>query len=67
MGRMTVICHVCGGIADRNAVGLTKKLLGENVSKFFCLPCLAEHLDVTVEELLAKIEEFKAQGCKLFG
>lgn len=43
------------------------KLFGENVSNFFCLPCLAESLDVTEEELLAKIEEFKAQGCKLFG
>ena len=63
----TVPCFSCGGEADRNAVGLNKKLLGEQVSKFFCLQCLAEQLDVTVEELLAKIEEFKAAGCKLFG
>lgn len=60
-------CFSCGEEADRNAVGLNKKLLGENVSKFFCLPCLAENLGVTVEDLLAKIEEFKAAGCKLFG
>ena len=59
-------CFGCGGEADHNAVGLNKKLLGENVSKFFCLPCLADNLGVTVEDLLAKIEEFKAQGCKLF-
>ena len=59
-------CFGCGRVADKNAVGLNKKLLGENVSKFFCLPCLAENLGVSVEDLMAKIEEFKAQGCKLF-
>ena len=61
-------CFACGcEITERNVIGLNKKLYGESVSKFFCLPCLAESLDVTVEELLAKIEEFKAEGCKLFG
>jgi hypothetical protein len=32
-----------------------------------CIVCLAEYLDVPEDDLLAKIEEFKAQGCKLFG
>lgn len=59
-------CFECGCEVDKNAVGLNKKLLGENVSKFFCLSCLAENLGVSVEDLIAKIEEFKAQGCKLF-
>lgn len=31
-----------------------------------CLPCMADYLDVTEEDLLAKIEEFKQEGCKLF-
>lgn len=59
-------CFGCGGEADRDAVGLTKKLYGEKTLKFFCLPCLAENLGVSIEDLLVKIEEFKAQGCKLF-
>ncbi len=59
-------CFGCGGVADKNAVGLSKKLLGKNVSKFFCLSCLAENLGVSVEDLIAKIEEFKREGCKLF-
>lgn len=59
-------CFGCGGEVDHDAVGLNKKLLGENMSKFFCLPCLADSLGVSVEDLLAKIEEFKDQGCKLF-
>lgn len=59
-------CFGCGGEVDHDAVGLNKKLLGENMSKFFCLPCLADNLGVSVEDLLAKIEEFKDQGYKLF-
>ena len=47
-------------------VGLTKKLLDKNSSKFYCMSCLAEYLEVSEEELLAKVEDFKAQGCTLF-
>lgn len=32
----------------------------------FCLSCLAEQLEVTEEELVDKINEFKEEGCKLF-
>ena len=65
--RPAVPCSNCGKSSlTRDEVGINKKLLGENVSRFLCLPCLAEYLDISVEDLLAKIEEFKAQGCKLF-
>ena len=49
-----------------NEIGLCKKLLGRNIERFFCVDCLAEYLEVTTEELLAKVDEFKAQGCALF-
>lgn len=66
--KSAVPCSNCGKPSlTRDEVGINKKLLGERVSKFFCRPCLAENLGVTVEDLLAKIEEFKAAGCKLFG
>ena len=32
----------------------------------YCIDCLAEYLEVTTEELAAKIEEFKEEGCTLF-
>lgn len=32
----------------------------------YCLSCLAERLEVTEEELVDKIEEFKEEGCTLF-
>lgn len=60
-------CYVCGKEAlSKNEVGLTKKLLGKDSKFFYCLNCLAEYLEVDTESLLAKVEEFKEQGCKLF-
>ena len=61
-----VKCTLCENELDKIAVGLNKKFYGRKTTKFFCLPCLAEHLDITVDDLLAKVEDFKAQGCGLF-
>lgn len=61
------ICYVCGKRdLSKDEIGITKKLMGKNVKEFYCLPCLAESLEVTVEELEEKIEEFKNEGCTLF-
>ena len=60
-------CVICGKTdLDKDTVGINKKLLGEQIQNFYCMDCLAESLECTVEELLDKIEEFKAEGCKLF-
>lgn len=60
-------CYVCGKAPlTKNEIGLTKKIIDKNARTFFCLPCLAEYLEVTEEELLAKIEDFKEEGCALF-
>lgn len=68
MPKRPVSCSNCGKpVLTRDEVGVNKKLLGENVVRFLCLSCLAEYLDISEEDLLAKIEEFKAAGCKLFG
>ena len=32
----------------------------------YCMECLADYLEVSVEDLQDKIEEFKEEGCKLF-
>ena len=50
----------------KDEIGLTKKIINKKTTTFFCLPCLAEYLEVTEEELRAKIEEFKNEGCTLF-
>jgi predicted nucleic-acid-binding Zn-ribbon protein len=60
-------CYICGKEnLSKNEVGLTKKLLGRKFNLFYCIHCLAEHLEVDTELLLEKIEEFKEQGCVLF-
>jgi hypothetical protein len=60
-------CYICGKEAlSKNEIGLTKKLLGKDSKRFYCIDCLAECLEVDTEFLLAKVEEFKEQGCELF-
>lgn len=60
-------CYVCRKEAlSKNEIGLTKKLLDKDSKRFYCLDCLADYLEVDTELILAKVEEFKEQGCKLF-
>lgn len=60
-------CYVCGKTPlSKDEIGLTKKIIDKNTKTFYCLSCLAEYLEVTEEELLAKIEDFKNEGCTLF-
>ena len=60
-------CYVCGKEhLDKNEIGLTRKLLNKDSNRFYCLDCLSEYLEIDTEFLIAKVEEFKEQGCKLF-
>ncbi len=62
-------CQYCHADLSRDEVGLSKKLFEAETKKgrFSCMQCMSEMLDVTREDLEAKVEEFKRQGCKLFG
>lgn len=62
----SINCHLCEIELGRVVIGLNKKLLGNNIIRFYCLDCLASYLGVTLDELLVKIEEFRAKGCKAF-
>jgi uncharacterized protein YlaI len=60
-------CIACGKKhLDKNTIGINKKLLGSKIKNFYCMDCLADYLDTTVEDLEDKIEEFKDEGCTLF-
>lgn len=60
-------CIGCGkSHLEKDTVALNKKLLGNNIDKFYCMDCLANYLEVAIDELYEKIEEFKEQGCTLF-
>ena len=60
-------CISCGKKdLSKDEVGINLKLIGENTQNFYCLDCLASVLDVSVQDILDKIEEFKEEGCTLF-
>jgi hypothetical protein len=60
-------CCVCGKYPlSKDEIGITKKLLGKKSKYFYCLNCLAEYLEVDIDFLHDKIEEFKQEGCTLF-
>jgi hypothetical protein len=60
-------CFGCGKEQlSKDEVGVNKKMLGRDIKQFYCLDCFAGYLGATSDELLAKIEEFKEQGCALF-
>ncbi len=60
-------CVICGKKnLEKDTIGINKKLLGKNIKNFYCMDCLANYLGCSVEDILEKIEEFKAEGCELF-
>lgn len=62
-----VSCVSCGKPdIEKDEIGINIKLLGKQIENYYCLECLADYLEVSVDELLAKIEEFKEEGCELF-
>lgn len=64
MGKECVACGIKP--LNKDTVGINKKLLGRNISNYYCMECLADYLGCTVDDLLDKIEEFKSEGCTLF-
>lgn len=59
-------CMKCGRELSFNDIGAHKKFINRGSREFLCRKCLAERLDVSEEEIEAKIEQFKQQGCTLF-
>lgn len=61
-------CKLCERVLTKDEVGLNQKILDGDVKHglWRCLTCMAEYLECDEEELAEKIEEFKAEGCKLF-
>ena len=64
-----LVCKICGRELTKDETGLNKKILDGDVKNgiWRCLSCMADYLECDEDELKEKIEEFKAEGCKLFG
>lgn len=62
-----ILCLSCRkSDLSKNTIGINKKILGRDIKSFYCMDCLSDYLDISVEELEDKIQEFKDDGCKLF-
>ena len=59
-------CCECKNVLDKDHIALSKKLLGRNITQFYCTSCLAKFIECEVTDLEIKIMEFKEQGCALF-
>ena len=61
-----VFCCECEKLLVKDEIALTKKLIDPDSEEFYCIPCMAEYLGCTEQDLKEKIQEFKEQGCTLF-
>lgn len=59
-------CMQCGRQLTYNEIGAHKKFINRGSREYLCKNCLAAKLDVTVEDIDRKIEQFRQQGCTLF-
>lgn len=59
-------CCECNQSLVKDEIALSVKLLGKNNEDLYCIHCLSEYLECSVNDLLIKIQEFKEQGCTLF-
>jgi len=60
-------CFICKKQnLTRNEIGLNQKLISKDIKCFHCLDCLAEYLEISTDDLLERIQEFKDTDCPLF-
>ena len=59
------ICCDCGKVLTKDEIALSQKLIDLDTEDFYCLPCMAEYIGCSEDDLLIKIREFKEQGKKL--
>lgn len=64
---LRIACTSCARFPlTKDEIGISKKLLGEEVKECYCIDCLSAYLEVTPQEIEEKIQMFKEEGCILF-
>ena len=51
---------------EKDIIGINRKLLGRDITKFYCIPCLCDVMDCDAQAIMDKVEQFKEEGCTLF-
>lgn len=65
MTEKQIACAACGKkTLDKDEIAATKKFLGKG--QVYCLNCLAEITGFDVDELKARIQQLKDEGCRFF-
>ena len=59
-------CKRCGKPLKQDEIAITKKLLSRGATEFYCVSCLADHFEVTRQDILDRIAYFRQSGCTLF-
>lgn len=59
-------CVECCKHLSKDEIALSLKMLGREITEFYCIDCLANYLECSRDDLAVKIQEFKEQGCTLF-
>ncbi len=59
-------CERCGKMLSNNEIGINKKLINRNATKFLCKACLADSIGCDEKVIDKKIIQFKEMGCMLF-
>lgn len=60
------VCYQCGQELSADEIGLNRKMIDRNATRFLCKRCFARYFGVSEEKVDQKIRQFKAQGCTLF-
>ena len=59
-------CRRCGAELSSDEIAIYKKLINRGAEEYLCIPCLAEELKISEDEIRKKIEQFKKARCTLF-
>ena len=52
---------------SKDEIALNRKIIHRQIERMMCLACIAAYFETTEEKLKERIEDFKSQGCALFG
>lgn len=63
---MEEFCMCCGKELRRDEIALHRKLYNRAATRFLCISCSSQYLQVSEELLVEKMTEFKEMGCTLF-
>lgn len=59
-------CYHCGKLVYADDIGITRKLINRGTTRYYCISCLADAFELSVEDVQEKIRYYKSIGCTLF-